>query len=310
MTETIYNLFLMYQDGVCGQVRYVTHETDASDQEALDFLLSRVAVDLNNSKVINLTKPFDKAEHDARTRLGHGQVLWDEVYQILGAGDQPLSVVTPVVNGIPQVAFRAKLGDPNIYLREDMTQGVQMDDWILKYRKDDGLDLSQLIHDDYFEAIKITFNAKLHVSAMKLLLSAIDSLAYIEFGDTTNVFIKWMDAYADLKPLGITSEELWELRNGLLHMTNLDSRAVNKNKVRRISFHVGAKLFYERDGIHYFDFYELLMEVARAHVRWLETYNSDPEKRVEFVSRYDQTISDTRVARYGSAPPPHGQAIG
>ncbi len=77
MTETIYNLFLMYQDGVCGQVRYVTHETDASDQEALDFLLSRVAVDLNNSKVINLTKPFDKAEHDARTRLGHGQVVWD-----------------------------------------------------------------------------------------------------------------------------------------------------------------------------------------------------------------------------------------
>ncbi len=89
------------------------------------------------------------------------------MYQILGAGDQPLSVVTPVVNGIPQVAFRAKLGDPNIYLREDMTQGVQMDDWILKYRKDDGLDLPQLIHDDYFEAIKITFNAKLHVSAMK-----------------------------------------------------------------------------------------------------------------------------------------------
>jgi hypothetical protein len=35
MTETIYNLFLMYQDGVCGQVRYVAHETDASDQEAV-----------------------------------------------------------------------------------------------------------------------------------------------------------------------------------------------------------------------------------------------------------------------------------
>ncbi len=73
MTETIYNLFLIYQDGVCGQVRYVTHETDAGDREALDFLLGRVAVDLNNSKVINLTKPFDKAEHDARTGLGHGQ---------------------------------------------------------------------------------------------------------------------------------------------------------------------------------------------------------------------------------------------
>lgn len=312
MTETIYNLFLMYQEGVCSQVRYVTHETDARDEEALEFLLARVAVDFNNSKVINLTKPFDKAEHDARSRLGHGQVLWDEVYQILGADEQPLSVVTPVVNGMLQVEFRAQLGDPNIYLREDMTHGVQMDDWILKYRKRDGLDLSQLIHDDYFEAIKITFNAKLYVSAMKLLLSAIDSLAYIEFSDATknNVFVKWMDTYADLVPLGITSEELWELRNGLLHMTNLDSRAVSKNQVRRISFHVGPKLFYERDGIHYFGFYELLLEVGRAHVRWLETYNSNPEKRAEFVSRYDQTISDARIARCGLAPPPRdGQAI-
>jgi hypothetical protein len=307
MAETIYNLFLMYQDGVCSQVRYVTHEIDSSDQEALDFLLGRVAVDLNNSKAVQLTKPFDKAEHDARTRLGHSQVLWDEVYRVLGAGEQPLSVVTPVVNGIPQVEFRSQLGDPDIYLREDMTQGIRMDDWILKYMKDGGLQLSQLIHDDYFEAIKITFNAKLHVSAMKLLLSAIDSLAYIEFGEEKiNVFIKWMDVYADLKPLGITSEELWELRNGLLHMTNLDSRAVNKKKVRRISFHVGAKPFYERDSIHYFSFYELLMEVGRAHVRWLETYNVDFGKRVEFVSRYDQIISDSRVARYGSAPPPHG----
>lgn len=39
--------------------------------------------------------------------------------------------------------------------------------------KGGGLQLSRLINDDYFEAIKITFNAKLHVSAMKLLLSAI-----------------------------------------------------------------------------------------------------------------------------------------
>jgi hypothetical protein len=307
MTETIYNLFLMYQDGACSQVRYVTHEIDSSDQEALDYLLGRVAVDLNNSKVIHLTKSFDKAEYDARTRLGHSQVLWDEVYQVLGASEQPLSVVTPVVNGLLQTEFKSQIGDPDIYLREDMTQGVRMDDWILKYMKGGGLQLSQLIHDDYFEAIKITFNAKLHVSAMKLLLSAIDSLAYIEFGEgKANVFVAWMDAYADLSPLGITSDELWELRNGLLHMTNLDSRAVNKKKVRRISFHDGAKPFYQRDGIHYFGFHELLMEVGKAHVRWLETYNVNFEKRVEFVSRYDQIISDSRVAQHGSAPAPQG----
>jgi hypothetical protein len=187
-----------------------------------------------------------------------------------------------------------------------MTPGFHMDDWIIKYTKDGGLQLSELIHDDYFQAIKITFNAKLHVSAMKLLLSAIDSLAHIEFGDDNgNVFIKWMDAYADLKPLGITAEELWELRNGLLHMTNLDSRAVGRKKVRRISLHSGAKPFYESDGIHYFSFYELLMEIGRSHVRWLETYNHDLRKRVDFVNRYDKTISDSRVAHHSSVASPH-----
>ncbi len=46
---------------------------------------------------------------------------------------------------------------------------------LLKCRKDDGLGPLAAYHDDYFQAIEITFNAKLHVSAMKLLLSAIDS---------------------------------------------------------------------------------------------------------------------------------------
>lgn len=100
----------------------------------------------------------------------------EEVYVHLQASEQPLSVITPVVNGILQVKFKSELGDPNIYLRSDMTPGVHMDDWIVKYTKDGGLQLSELIHDDYFQAIKITFNAKLHVSAMKLLLSAIELL--------------------------------------------------------------------------------------------------------------------------------------
>lgn len=72
MAETVYNLFLIYRDDVCAEVRYVAHDVDLSDQEALDFLLSRVALDLNNSTAFPLTKPFTKAEHDARTRLGRG----------------------------------------------------------------------------------------------------------------------------------------------------------------------------------------------------------------------------------------------
>jgi hypothetical protein len=46
-----------------------------------------------------------------------------------------------VVNGVLQVEFKSQLGDPNIYLRNDMTPGIHMDDWIIKYRKDGGLQL-------------------------------------------------------------------------------------------------------------------------------------------------------------------------
>lgn len=297
MTETVYNLFLIYQDQVCSQVRYVEHKVSLSDEEAVNFLLRRVPVDFNNSIAVGLTRSFTKSQHDARVRLGHGQLSWEEVFVLLKAGERPLSVVTPVVNGELQVAFKTQLGDPGIYLRRDMIPGLQMDDWTSKYMKDGGLQLSQLINDDYFKAIRLTFNAKLYVSAMKLLLIAIDSLSYIEFGeDGTNVFTKWVNTYADLKLLGITADELWELRNGLLHMTNLDSRAVDRKKARRISFYVGQEMFYEHDGIHFFSFHQLLVEVDRAHVRWLQTYNQNTAKRADFVSRYDKTISDVRTA--------------
>ncbi|HEY0235134.1 MAG TPA: hypothetical protein VGC86_08795 [Afipia sp.] len=271
------------------------------DASALRFLQSRVPIDLNASKEVQLTKPFTKEEYDARTRLRHGHFLYDEVFILLGAGQQPLHVATPVVDGNPQVQFASEIGDPNIYLREDMTGDHKMDDWLIKYTEGNVLNIPALIKDDYFSAIKITYNAKHYVSSMKLLVSAIDSLSYIEYGDGNGrqtVFEKWLSTYADLSDLSITPQELWELRNGLLHMSNLHSRQVNKKAVRQISFHVGIKPYYERDGIHFFSFYGLISAVAKAIQKWIETYNADREKMVSFVSRYDKTISDSRLAVY------------
>lgn len=64
-------------------------------------------------------------------------------------------------------------------------------------------------------------------------------------------FIRWLRDYADLAPLEITAEELWELRNGLLHMSNLNSSQVRSSSVRRISFRVGgAGVKLPDTGIH------------------------------------------------------------
>ena len=209
VSETIYNLFLMYEDHLCKSVRYMPHSVDLDDVAATKFLQGRVRIDLNASKVIQLTKPFTVEEFNARCRLGHGHYLYDEVFIFLRAGQQPLSVVTPVVNGVPQIEFASEIGDPDIYLREDMTPGIKMDDWLIKYSEGNTINLPALINDDYFLAIKLTYNAKHYVSSMKLLLSALDSLAYVEYGDANGkqtIFEKWLATYADLTPLPSEAE--------------------------------------------------------------------------------------------------------
>jgi len=246
-----------------------------------------------------LPRPFTRSEYNARCRLGEGHHLFDRVFVRAGAGASPLFVSTPVLNGVAHFNYSSgheplnlsdaseKLGEPGL-----------MVDWLRKYTGDDGVDLSQLIHDDYFLAIRLTFNAGLYVSAMKLLVSCIDSLAYIEYGDDRGAFVKWMEEFCELTMLGITAAELWELRNGLLHMTNINSSKVRKNQVRRVSFRIGdhPEVPREAGGVYYFDFLGLVHAFAQAQARWIQSYSRDRSKFAKFVERYDETISDSRLA--------------
>ena len=302
MAERIYNIFLFFENDICSTVGYRAHDHSGSDEVGIEFLRGRVTEDLPDAVSLELSKPFTRSEHNAKCRLGEGHHLYDELFVKVGAGIEPLFVATPVKDG--DAFFNYSSEHDNLEINEVSAKlgakGV-MDDWLVKYTDENGINTSQLIHDDYFLAIKLSFNAGLYVSAMKLLVSCIDSLAYIEYGnDRKSVpFIKWLDAYAELAPLGITSAELWELRNGILHMTNIHSTKVRENKVRRISFRVGGPPDYLRDGadgVYYFDFHGLIRAFAEAQGRWIDTYNSDPDKFVKFVERYDETISDSRVA--------------
>lgn len=258
--------------------------------------------DLRVATKVKLAKPFARSEYNARCRLGEGPYLYDELFSMLNASSAPLSVVTPVKDGDVFFNYSSEHGnwDINDISTKLGAKGVMVD-WLVKYTSELGIELSRLIHDDYFLAIKLTFNAGLYVSAMKLLVSCIDSLAYIEYGnDRKSVpFIKWLDTYSELTSLGITATELWELRNGILHMTNIYSAKVRDNKVRRISFRVGGPKDYSRyeEGIYFFDFYGLIQIFAEAQGRWIESYKNDHEKFAKFVERYDETISDSREAR-------------
>lgn len=302
MAEIIYNIFLFFEDDSCSTVGYTTHEHSGSDAEGCEYLRVRVVEDLRVATKVKLAKPFARSEYNARCRLGEGPYLYDELFSMLNASSAPLSVVTPVKDGDVFFNYSSEHGnwDINDISTKLGAKGVMVD-WLVKYTSELGIELSRLIHDDYFLAIKLTFNAGLYVSAMKLLVSCIDSLAYIEYGnDRKSVpFIKWLDTYSELTSLGITATELWELRNGILHMTNIYSAKVRDNKVRRISFRVGGPKDYSRyeEGIYFFDFYGLIQIFAEAQGRWIESYKNDHEKFAKFVERYDETISDSREAR-------------
>lgn len=165
----------------------------------------------------------------------------------------------------------------------------------------DSFDFGGLLNADFFQPIRILFQNKQYVSATKLLLVAVDSISYVEFGDVSGGFIRWLNDYTNLSAVGITAEELWEQRNSLLHMSNLDSRKVKSGGVRRLICYVGDMpngVQLDQTSIGYYSLQKLIFEFAAACVRWVETYNQDRSKFSSFVARYDLIASDARMMEF------------
>lgn len=170
-----------------------------------------------------------------------------------------------------------------------------------KYFDESGFRLADLINDDFIAPVRLLFNNRFYVSALKLLLVAIDTIGFIEFGDDDvrdNTFIKWLDTYSDLEALGITSKELWEHRNSLLHVSGPLSRRVRNGRERMLVLSVGdfpTDIDIDLANVGYFDFIALLNCVANACEAWLGSYVNDRDKIDLFCERYDQITSDARM---------------
>ncbi|WER46601.1 hypothetical protein CupriaWKF_03175 [Cupriavidus sp. WKF15] len=162
--------------------------------------------------------------------------------------------------------------------------------------------MSALINNDYFKAIRLLYNNQHFISCLKLLMSFLDTIAYVEFGDRppreTPVFVDWLRTFADPDPADATPEELWEFRNSLLHMSNLESRKVAAGKVAKLTPYVGAQGYPpSADPLtKYINISKLIEAVAAAIQRWIVSYNEHPEKMTTFVQRYDRVVSDDRRA--------------
>ncbi|UZM95857.1 hypothetical protein [Pseudomonas putida] len=308
MLETVYNLYYFIDEHDRALwLGHICYEIEGTEEEKEAFLLEAAERDYKSAKLTRAPLGMTRDSYNALARIGKTLTLFYYLFKEHEA-DDPLAIVTIIANGVPAINYRTSFKPTDMADVNERLGGIgEMDDWLVEYSKTGTFDFAELVNDDYLKAYKLLFNNRHYTSATKLFLSCIDSLAYVEFGDDGRgkgkrpVFCRWLDTYVDLEPVGVTAEELWELRNGLLHMSNLHSTQVQKKAVRRISISIGdtpADRGNPYDTTHYFNLITLYNQVAVGIGAWCETYIDNHDKFLLFVERWDRTVSDARLTKY------------
>jgi hypothetical protein len=288
--ERIFNLFVYVDGDTITELGAVVHEVDGTDLEKCAFLKSAVDSDHKIAHRLPLVTPVARHEFETMIRLKTQHELFEDVFRRFG--HDILRCITPIVDGKP--TFRGDGGDA------DLAEGPGVKvDYLQKYVQDGKFDPHQLINDDFFIPIQLLINARHYISAAKLLMSAIDSVAFVETGDVGTPFVRWLERYVDLTVVGVTARELLEFRHGLLHMSNLASRAVLRGEVSRLILYVGDArdpAMVDTKEEKYFSFIHLYEAISAGLGRWIATYVGNHPRFLEFVERYDLTVSDQRLA--------------
>lgn len=175
-------------------------------------------------------------------RIGNLTLIFSDVLENYNIGDDCLHLITPIQNGKIMNQHRLDY-EPLRQHHIDKFSGYEFskhNDYLSKYFVGNTFDIAQLLKDDHIAPIHYLLNNKHYLTCIKLLFSFIDTIAWVDFGQHHS-FIKWLNTYADLSSLEVTTDELWELRNSLIHMSNLDSQKVKQDKVRIISFAIHQK---------------------------------------------------------------------
>jgi hypothetical protein len=187
-TERIFNIFIYFDGGAATEYGVRHYRVGGGDQEKTTFLLSRIDQDHRIARRFRFSRSFTPEEWLAVFRHGHQLDYFEEAFTLFRAPVAPVSCITPIVDGAPNVD---KQIGPEPY-RGDIVTAEEgwgaVPDYLVNYTSGNNFRFTDLIHDDYFKAIRILFNAKLHVSCCKLLMSCVDTLAFVEFGDDPGNF--------------------------------------------------------------------------------------------------------------------------
>lgn len=296
MTEEIYNLFV-YADGEVIShigIRAYKVSIEDSDEEKCIFLQKRSLLDHVNAHKTRIANPITLDNFRLKQRTNTALEIFEALFQLFNASHTPLYVMTIVVNGESRIDN--VLSGSTFH---NIKSGEKAIDYLSYYSSVSEIDFMQMFEDDYFKAIKLLYNNRHIVSCAKLLMIFVDTVAFVEFGDKKGNFKNWLDTFAPLDEINLEANELWEFRNSLLHMSNLDSRAVLQGKVMRLipSVNLGATIVDRVMQEKEFDLKNLLMVITKGVGKWMGSYNTDRQKFTQFIERYDTVISDFRVTR-------------
>ena len=285
------NVFVYGDETHVHAIGWRMYESAGTYEEQVAFLRSAALHDHRIAARRNLDEPILRRKFEAFDRLNP---FIDTLAEKGLLQEHDVYCVTHIVNG-----------EVRIDGTRDETSNESIPDYLTVYRSERGFDFPKLIQDDYFEAIHLLWNNGNYISCLKLVFSAIDTFGFVEYGPACGkCFTKWLDKYCDLGSVGVTSDELWELRNSLIHMTNLDSRKVHSGKIHQLRpkfVHPDRELTSFEDDMKVLHAARFVVRVLPKGIEaWLQSYNQDRSKFPEFVERYDTVVSEARLMTRGS----------
>ncbi|MFB3897257.1 MAG: hypothetical protein ACE14V_13230 [bacterium] len=132
-----------------------------------------------------------------------------------------------------------------------------------------------------------------YISSLKLLLIAVDTMAYLKKGDNNpEDFKKWIIDYVDLSPVGITSEELWEHRNALLHTTTAESRKVKNGQYLPLFPYKEPAIPFESSKFKLYSINKLWEEMAKGFDKFLDEVYNNNELKIIVENNWKKIIAD------------------
>ncbi len=247
---------------------------------------------------------FDMFSYLSRT--GNGLRVFEELLQDVGAPAEPFVCVTSIVDGEPRTDLLTHIDPLSVQgamIASEFESTIHKTDFLANYLSDGRLAIDSLLEDDFLAAIKLLHRRKHYVSAVKLLVSFVDTLAFLEYGDTQGNFIKWVKTYADIESVGVTPSELWEFRNAVLHMTTPHSRKVLDGKHPALCFYSDSKqrraIADEVKGEKIFSFEALYESILGGIDSWTTTYSGDLQKQIQFTENTGHFFGNFRAGEFG-----------